>query len=118
MPRRATKILTNLTNLAVLVVCSLSFTTACSADETRAPMTFDQDLASKVAERKQHPELGPVPLKSLTTFEWDAVFAYMSGAKAEEINRDVGHVVLDPDTFFASGVGSRVRNSNDPASTV
>jgi hypothetical protein len=41
-----------------------------------------------------------VPLRSLTDFEWDAVFLYEEGASNDGINADVGTVMFRPGGYM------------------
>lgn len=90
------RVLSILTALMVLVLAS------CGAGGEDEPMTLrsDKELSDKVLQIKVHG--GSAPLATLTTFEWDTVFAYQQGATADEINGDVGDTVIEAGGRFTN----------------
>lgn len=94
--------------MAGLMVCLLAALTACTAAApARELLTFDKDLYAKILENKAGTGQ-PVPLRSLTAFEWDAVYCYGDAAAADTINEQTGHIILDPGTRFSGSASLAV----------
>jgi len=67
---------------------------ACDKESQTMTPQSDKDLDAKLAELRESG--GSAPLRTLTSFDWDAVYCYYEGAPADEVNRDVGATVLKP----------------------
>ncbi len=68
--------------------------TACEKEAGSMTPQSDKDLDAKLAQLRDSG--GSAPLRSLTSFDWDAVYCYYEGATAEEVNGAVGETVVEP----------------------
>ncbi|MFC6015422.1 hypothetical protein ACFP2T_04320 [Plantactinospora solaniradicis] len=80
------------TMLAALLM--LPVVAACEKESQTMTPQSDKDLDAKLADLRNSG--GSAPLRTLTSFEWDAVYCYYEGATADEINGDVGTTVIKP----------------------
>jgi|GEM_PF-4797727 hypothetical protein len=80
------------TLLAALVV--LPVVAACEEEGQPMALRSDKDLDAGIAELRDTG--GSAPLRTLTSFDWDAVYCYYEGATADEVNGAVGTTVLKP----------------------
>lgn len=78
------------TMLAALLV--LPVVAACEKESQPMTPQSDQDLDAKLAELRDSG--GSAPLRTLTSFDWDAVYCYYEGVRADDVNNEVGAKVL------------------------
>ncbi|MEO3925399.1 hypothetical protein ABGB07_16240 [Micromonosporaceae bacterium B7E4] len=82
------------TMLVVALALPVSALAGCAKESRTMTPQFDEDLDAKFAELRASG--GSAPLRTLTSFDWDAVYCYYEGATASEVNGDVGAAVLEP----------------------
>ncbi|MDW5325493.1 hypothetical protein [Plantactinospora sp. KLBMP9567] len=80
--------------VAALVLLPVSAVAGCAKESRTMTPQFDEDLDARFAELRASG--GSAPLRTLTSFDWDAVYCYYEGATASEVNGDVGAAVLEP----------------------
>ncbi|MGI5146076.1 hypothetical protein ACQEVC_06695 [Plantactinospora sp. CA-294935] len=80
--------------VAAMVLLPVSAVAGCAKESRTMTPQFDEDLDAKFAELRASG--GSAPLRTLTSFDWDAVYCYYEGATASEVNGDVGAAVLEP----------------------